>query len=91
MGTNCSPHVADLFGLDMRVISCCLYKTIIKLILLRLLSPPPDTCMTYLILIVLILNQMVGQIYPIELQLNKVNSSLVLSKIYDNRDDFNFE
>ena len=50
--------------------------------------------------------QMVGQIYPTELQLNKVNSSeteapflnlnlsitygIVSSKIYDKRDDFNF-
>ena len=51
--------------------------------------------------------QMVGQIYPAELQLNKVNTSdteapfldlnlsitngIVSSKIYDKRDDFNFE
>ena len=51
--------------------------------------------------------QMVGQIYPTELQLNKANSSdtdapfldlnlsitngVVSSKIYDKRDDFNFE
>ena len=51
--------------------------------------------------------QMVGQIYPTELQLNKVNSSdteapfsdlnlsitngIVSTKIYDKRDDFNFE
>ena len=51
--------------------------------------------------------QMVGQIYPTELQLNKANSSdteapfldlnllitngIFLSKIYDKRDDFNFE
>ena len=51
--------------------------------------------------------QMVGQIYPPELQLNKANSSdteapfldlnlsitngIVSSKIYDKRDDFNFE
>ena len=50
---------------------------------------------------------MVGQLYPTELQLNKANSSgteapfsnlnlsitngLVSSKIYDKRDDFNFE
>ena len=50
---------------------------------------------------------MVGQIYPAELQLNKANSSdteapfmdlnlsitndIVSSKIYDKRDDFNFE
>ena len=53
------------------------------------------------------LEQMLGQIYPTELQLNKANSSdteapvldlnlsitngIVSSKIYDNRDDFNFE
>ena len=51
--------------------------------------------------------QMVGQIYPAELQLKKANSSdteapfldlnlsltngIVSSKIYDERDDFNFE
>ena len=51
--------------------------------------------------------QIVGQIYPTELQLNKTNSSdteapfldlnlsltngIVSSKIYDKRDDFNFE
>ena len=50
---------------------------------------------------------MVGQVYPTELQLNKANSSdteahfldlnlsitegIVFSKIYDKRDDFNFE
>ena len=50
---------------------------------------------------------MVGQIYPTELQLNKANSSdteapfldlnlsitngIVSSKIYNKRDDFNFE
>ena len=51
--------------------------------------------------------QMVGQIYPTELQFNKANSSdtvapvlnlnlsitngIAFSKIYDKRDDFNFE
>ena len=51
--------------------------------------------------------QMVGQIYPTDLQLNKANSSdtaapfldlnlsitnsIVSSKIYDKRDNFNFE
>ena len=51
--------------------------------------------------------QMVGHIYPTELQLNKANSSdteapfldlnlstakgIVSSKVYDKRDDFNFE
>ena len=37
--------------------------------------------------------QMVGQIYPTELQLNKIaiTSGIVSSKIYDKQDDFNFE
>ena len=59
--------------------------------------------MTHLILI----KQKVGQIYPTELQLNEASSSdteapifdlnlsitndIVSSKIYDKRDDFNFE
>ena len=45
---------------------------------------------------------MIGQIYPTELQLNKANSSdteapfldlnlSITNKIYDKRDDFNFE
>ena len=54
-----------------------------------------------------LLEQMVGQIYPTELQLNNANSSdteapfldlnlsltngIVSSKTYDKRDDFNFE
>ena len=53
------------------------------------------------------LEKMVGQIYPTDLQLNEANSSdtealfldfnlsitngIVSSKIYDKRDDFNFE
>ena len=75
--------------------------------LLKLLTPPPDISITYLILIILIFEQMLGQIYPTELQLNKVKSSdteapfldlnfsitngIVSSKIYDKRDDLNFE
>ena len=63
--------------------------------------------MTYIILNNPYFEQMVGQIYPIELQLNKENSSdtkapfldlnlsitngIVSSKIYNKRDDFNFE
>ena len=91
----------------MRETLCCLCLTIINLILLNLLTQPPDTQMNYLILIILILNKMVGQIYPTELQLNKAKSSdteapflylnlsitngIVSSKIYDKRDDFSFE
>ena len=42
MGTNCAPLVADLFLFCMREASFCLCQTLIKLILLKLLSPPPD-------------------------------------------------
>ena len=44
MGTNCAPQVADFcFCFVMIEISCCLCKTIIKLILLKLIIPPPDS------------------------------------------------
>ena len=51
MVTNCAPLVADLFLFFMRETSCCLCQTIIKLTLLKLLTPPPDIKMTYLSLI----------------------------------------
>ena len=94
------------FCFVMRETLCCLCQTIIKLILLKLLTAPSD--------IDDLLNidnpyfeRMVGQIYPTELQLNKANSSdtedpfldlnlsitngIVSSKIYDKRNDLNFE
>ena len=42
MGTNCASLVADLFCFVMRDTSRCLFQTIIKLILLKLLTPSPD-------------------------------------------------
>ena len=57
MGTNCAPLVADLFCFIMRETLCCLCQTIIKLILLKPLTQPPDIKMTYLILIILIMNK----------------------------------
>ena len=82
------------------MLSLC--QTIIKLILLKLLIQPPDINIDNPYF-----EQMVGQIYPTELQLNKANSSdteaqflelnlsitngIVSSKIYDKWDDFNFE
>ena len=58
MGTNCAPHVADLFFLFvMRETLYCFCQTIIKLILLKLFTQPPDILMTELILIILILNK----------------------------------
>ena len=70
MGTTCAPFVEDLFCFVMRETSCCLCQTIIKLILLKLLSPPPHIYVDNPYF-----EQMVGQIYPTELQLNKANSS----------------
>ena len=43
MGTNCAPLVADLFiCFVMRGTSCCLCQTILKLVLLKLLTPHSD-------------------------------------------------
>ena len=107
MGTNCAPLVADLF------LFCCERDFMLTL------SDNNQTdfieafnsTSRYLDDLFNIDNpyfeQMVGQIYPTELQLNKANSSdteapfldlnlsitngIVTSKIYDNRDDFNIE
>ena len=58
----------------MRETSCCLCQTIIKLILLKLLTPPPDLD-DLLNIDNPYFEQMVGQIYPTELRLNKANAS----------------
>ena len=92
------------FCFVMRGTLCCLCQTIIKLIeafnsTSRYLDDLLNIDIPYF-------EQMVGQIYPTELQLNKANSSdteapflnlnlsitngIVSSKIYDKRDDFNF-
>ena len=42
MGTNCAPLVADLFLFCYERDFTFLCQTIIKLILLKLLTPPPD-------------------------------------------------
>ena len=58
IGTDCAPLVVDLFLFVtfMRETSRCLCQRIVKLILLKLLTPSPDIKTTYLILIILILN-----------------------------------
>ena len=93
MGTNCAPLVADLF------LFCYERDSMLSLSdnnqddLLNIDNP--------------YFEQMLGQIYPTELQLNQANSSyteapfldlnlsitngIVSSKIYDRRDDFNLE
>ena len=89
----------------MRETLCCLCQTIIKLILLKLYISTSRYYL--LNIDNPYFEQKVGQIYPTELQLNKANSSdtaapfldlnlsitngIVSSKIYDKRDDFDFE
>ena len=105
MGTNCAPLVADLFLFCyerdfMLSLSDNNQTDIIEAF---------NSTSRYLDDLLNIDNpyfeQMVGQIYPTELQLNKASSSdteapfldlsitngIVSSKIYDKRDDFNFE
>ena len=107
MGTNCAPLVADLFLFCyerdfMLSLSDNNQSDVVEAF---------NSTSRYLDELLNIDNpyfeQMVGQIYPTELQLNKVNSSdteapfldlnlsitngIVSSKIYDKQDDFNFE
>ena len=107
MGTNCAPLVADLFFFCyerdiMLSLSDNNQADVIEAF---------NSTSRYLDDLLNIDNpyfeQMVGQIYPTELQLNKANYSdteaplldlnlsitngIVSSKIYDKRDDFNFE
>ena len=120
MGTNCAPLVADLFlfcyerGFMLSLSDNYQYDVIeafnsTSRYLDDLLNI--DNTSRYLDDLLNIDNpyfeQMVCQIYPTELQLNKANSSdteapfldlnlsitngIVSSKIYDKRDDFNFE
>ena len=102
MGTNCAPLVADLFLFCYeRDFMLCLSDNNQTGIIEAF-----NSTSRYLDDL-LNIEQMVGQIYPTELQLNKTNSSdteapfldlnlsitngIVSSKIYDKRDDFNFD
>ena len=107
MGTNCAPFFADLFLFCyerdfMLSLSDNNQTEIIEAFnsTSRYLDDLLNIDNPYF-------EQTVGQIYPTELQLNKANSSdteapfldlnlsitngMVSSKIYDQRDDFNFE
>ena len=109
MGTNCAPLVADLFLFcyerDFRLSLSDNYQADI--------TEAFNSTFRYMYLDDLLnidnpyFKQMVCQVYPTELQLNKASSSdteaafldlnlsitngIVSSKIYDKRDDFNFE
>ena len=107
MGTNCAPLVADLF------LFCHERDFMLSLSDNNQTDVIEAFNSTYRYLNDLLnidnpyFEQMVGQIYPTELQLDKVNSSdteapfldlnlsitndIVSSKMYDKRDDFSFE
>ena len=71
MKHNCAPLIADLFlFFVMRETSCCLCQTIIKLILLKLLNSTSRYLDDFLNNDNPYFEQMVGQIYPTEIQLN---------------------
>ena len=107
MGTNCAPLVADLF------LFCYERDFMLSLSdnnqadIIEAFNSTSRNLDDVLNIENPYFEQMVGQIYPSELQLNKANSSdteapfldlnlsitngIVSSKIYDKRDDFNFE
>ena len=107
MGTNCAPLVTDLF------LFCCKRDLMLSLSDNNQADTIEAFNSTFRCLDDLLnidnpyFEQMVGQKYPTELQLNKANSSdteaplldlnlsiingIVSSKIYDKRNDFNFE
>ena len=107
MGTNCAPHVAELF------LFCYERDLMLSLSdnnqadIIEAFNSTSRYLDDLLHIDNLYFEQMVGRIYPTELQLNKANSSdteapfldlnlsitngIVSSKIYDKWDDFNFE
>ena len=107
MGTNCAPLVADLF------LFCYERDFILSLSdnnqadIIEAFNSTSRYLDDLLNIDNSYFEQIVGQIYPTELQLNKANSSdteapfldlnlsitncIVSTKIYDKRDDFNFE
>ena len=106
-GTNCAPLAADLF------LFCYERDFMLSLSdnnqtdIIEAFNPASRYLDDFLNIDNPYFEQMVGQIYPTELQLNKANSSdteapfldlnlsitngIASSKIYDKRDDFNFE
>ena len=104
MGTNCAPLFADLF------LMCYERDSVLSLSdnqtdIIETLNSTSRYLDDLLNIDNPYFEQMVGQIYPAELQLNKANSSdreapffdlylsitngIISSKIYDKRDDFN--
>ena len=67
----------------MRETLCCLCQTKIKLILLKLFNSTSRYLDDFLNIDNPYFEQMVGQIYPTELQLNKANSSDTGAPFFD--------
>ena len=107
MGTNCAPLVADLFLFCYERGFMLSLSDNNKADIIEAFNSTSRYLDDLLNIDNPYFEQMVGQIYPTELQLNKANSSdteapfldlnlsitngIVSSKIYDKRDDFNFE
>ena len=105
MGTNCAPLVVDLFLFCYE--KCCLCQKKIKQAVIEAFNSTSRYLDDLLNIDNPYFEQMVGQIYPTELQLNMANSSdtevpfldltspitngIVFSKICDKQDNFNFE
>ena len=107
MGTNCAPLVADLFLFCYERDFMLSLSDNNKADIIEAFNSTSRYLDDLLNIDNPYFEQMVGQIYPTELQLNKANSSdteapfldlnlsitngIVSSKIYDKRDDSNFE
>ena len=107
MGTNCAPLVADLFLFCYERDFMLSLSDNNQVNIIEAFNSTSRYLDDFLYIDNPYFEHMVGQIYPTELQLNKANSSdteapfldlnlsitngIVSSKIYDKRDDFNFE
>ena len=107
MGTNCAPLVADLFLFRYERGFMLSLSDINQTNIIEAFNSTSRYLDDFLSIDNHYFEQMLDQIYPTELQLNKANSSdteapfldlnlsitngIVSSKIYDKRDDFNFE
>ena len=107
MGTNCAPLVADLFLFCYERDFMLSLSDINQTYIIEAFNSTSRYLNDILNIDNPYFEQMVDQIYPTELQLNRANSSdteapfldlnlsitngIVTSKIYDKRDDFNFK
>ena len=107
MGTNCAPLVADLFLFFYERYFMLSLSDKNQTDIIEAFNSSYRYLDDFLNIDTPYFEQMVGQIYPIELRLNKAKSSnteapfldlnlsqtngIVSSKIYDKRDDFNCE